>query len=255
VASAPATTTGSATGPAEPARRPAPPELLARAQAQARALFDPRRDARLAAAASLTLDAALAAEALPTAIGDTVAVLREASPDEAQQQGMATSLALLRRASPATWRRLQGLLRDELLPALRGAPPSAWPRAASIATEVEATLARSFGPRQRPVAYLQIAEARQLPVARVLQQRLVEAGYVVPDIEVTGRGRAPDQPGLRVQGASDPALARWCQGLLGQVLGAAATSSVLHSAHPATDTFEIWFDAGVCDRVGGCAPA
>jgi hypothetical protein len=253
-ASAPITTPAPAqTAPA--LHRPASPEVQTQAQAQARALFEPDRDTRLAASSALTLDAALAAEALPAAIAETVAVLRRPSLDDAARQGLATTLALLRRASPATWRRSQEALRNDLLPALRSESGPVWRGAAQAATAVDEGLALSLGPRQRPVVYLQIAEARQAPVARLLQQRLLEAGYAVPGIETTGTPRAPSQPSLRAQGFSDPALARWCQGLLSQVVGAPATSSILRSAHPTTDTYEIWFDAGVCSRVAGCAPS
>jgi hypothetical protein len=54
------------------------------------------------------------------------------------------------------------------------------------------------------------------------------------------------QAQLRLQGASDPALARWMAQNLGKLVQTEVPIQSLRRAQPATDTFEIWFDKNLC---------
>lgn len=230
-------------------RVPAPAAVAEAARSSSQALFGADRDARLAASTALTLDPAAAAEALPSAIALARRALASAPQAEPTAHGIAATLALLQRASPASLRASQPALRG-LLDELAASPLAGAHRAA--AAQVAGALQRSFG--RRPVAYLQIARESQRPIAEALARRLADAGYVTPAIELTGEARAPARPSLRAQGASDPELARWCQRALAEAAGAPADAAVLRRAQPATDTYELWFDKALCAPGGRQAP-
>ncbi|MGM9487279.1 TIR domain-containing protein [Ideonella sp. YS5] len=241
----------------EPSRPRAPrvsaePAVAQAALSRSEALFSADRDTRLAAGTSLTLDPAGAAESLPSAIAEARRALRSAPGAESTAQGVASTLALLERASPATLRAQQESL-QAFLGELADSPLGAAQR--DRAASLSAALQRS-GARQ-PVAYLQIARESQRPLAQALARRLSAAGYVTPGIELTGEARAPDRPSLRVQGASDPELARWCQRALAEAVGAPVELVALRRATPGTDTYELWFDKSLCAPGGrqanGCA--
>jgi hypothetical protein len=225
-------------------RVPAPAAAAQAARSRSDALFGDDREARLAAATTLTLDPSAAAESLPAAVQLARHALATAPQAEATAQGLATTLALLERASPASLRGVQQPLR-ELLAQLRDTPNAA------AAERLSAALQRSF--TRRPVAYLQIAHERQRPVAEALARRLADAGYATPGIELTGEARAPSRPSLRTQGGSDPDLARWCQRALEEATGAPAEAVSLRRAQPATDTYELWFDKALCAPGGRAA--
>jgi hypothetical protein len=220
------------------------------ARAQALALFAADRDTRLAATSALTLDPARAADALPVVVQQAGELLQAGSLTAAQWQGMASALALLDRASPATLQRLQQPI-TALLSQLQGqASPDPGLRASALA--LQQRLLRSA--QRAPLAYLQIAHERQRPVAQALARELVKAGYRTPAIENTGEARAPARPSVRSQGASDPALARWCQQALGRAVGRAADLVTLRQATPDNDVFELWFDRALCAPGGRAVP-
>jgi hypothetical protein len=244
----------SASAASEPARPRAPrvsaePAVAQAALSRSAALFSPDRDTRLAAGTSLTLDPSGAAESLPSAIAQARRALRSAPAAETTAQGVASTLALLERASPATLRGQQESL-QAFLAELADSPLAALHR--HSAASLSAALQRS-GARQ-PVAYLQIAREDQRPLAQALAQRLAAAGYLTPGIELTGESRAPTRPSLRVQGGSDPELARWCQRALEAAVGAPVELVALRRATPGTDTYELWFDKALC-APGGRHPA
>ena len=228
---------------------PAPPAIAQVARQQASALFNADRDTRLAAGTSLTLDPGLAADALAAALAAAQAALAQAPLNEASRQGLRTTLALLGRASPSSLREHQATLQG-LLDTLQAASDAGLQEGVKPLREA---LARSRA--IRPVAYLQIAHERQRGVAQGLARRLSGVGYLTPAIEVTGEARAPERPSLRSQGASDPDLARWCQQALSQAVGAPAEYLTLRSARAATDTYELWFDRGLCAPGGRRVPA
>lgn len=244
---------GEATGPLQ--RVQAPPAVAQAARGRSEALFASDRDSRLAAGTSLTLDATAAAEALPSAIALARRGLR-ATPQaddgpaaEALRQGLASTLALAERASPSTLRSVAPSLRA-LLAELAASPFGAAQR--PTVARLETALDRSAG--SRPVAYLQIAHEPQRPIAQALARRLEAAGYLTPGIELTGAARAPARPSVRIQGTSDPALARWCQRALAEATRAPADLVVLRRAQPRTDTFELWFDKALCAPGGRSLP-
>jgi tetratricopeptide (TPR) repeat protein len=232
-------------------RVPAEPAVAAAARSRSESLFSPDRDTRLAAGTSLTLDPSGAAESLPSAVAQARRALRTAPRAEATAQGVASTLALLERASPATLRGQQDSLRA-FLRELADSPLGEIHREGMA--RLTTALQRSFG--RRPVAYLQIARESQRPLAEALAQKLAAAGYATPGIELTGEARAPVRPGLRVQGGSDPELARWCQRALEAAVGAPVELVALRRATPGTDTYELWFDKSLCAPggrdPGGC---
>ncbi|WP_374566262.1 TIR domain-containing protein [Ideonella sp.] len=231
-------------------RVPAAAEIAQAARSRSEALFSADRDSRLAASTSLTLDPAGAAEALPSAITQARRALSSAPQAEATRQGLDATLALLERASPSSLREVRAPL-QALLGELAASPLA--PSTAGAASRLTSAIERSA--QRRPVAYLQIARESQRPIAQALAQRLAAAGYVTPAIELTGEARAPAKPSLRVQGASDPDLARWCQKALEDAAGAPVELAFLRRAQPATDTYEIWFDKALCAPGGRSLPA
>lgn len=239
---------GSASAPRQ--RVPAPTAVAQAARGRSEALFGADRDSRLAASTSLTFDPSAAAEALPSAIAQARRALRSAPQADATSQGMEATLALLERASPSSLREVRAPL-QALIGELRASPLAA----ATGAATVRLSSALESHAQRRPIAYLQIARESQRSIARSLAQRLAAAGYETPAIELIGEARAPTRPSLRAQGASDPALARWCQKVLEEAVGAPAELAFLRRAQPATDTYEIWFDKGLCAPGGRNLPA
>ena len=249
---APASAAASTPAPARAPRVSAAPAVAQAARSRGEALFSADRDTRLAAGTSLTLDPSGAAEALPSAIAQARRALRSAPDAPTTAQGVASTLALLERASPATLRGQEESLRA-FLGELSDSPLGAIHR--ESAARLGAALQRSIA--RRPVAYLQIARESQRPLAEALARRLATAGYATPGIELTGEARAPARPSLRVQGGSDPELARWCQKALEETAGAPVELVALRRATPGTDTYELWFDKSLCApggrNPGGCA--
>ncbi|MFO1338857.1 MAG: TIR domain-containing protein [Burkholderiaceae bacterium] len=207
--------TGGSRGEAPPpervqARLPrvqAPAPVAQAARSRSEALFSPDRDSRLAATTSLTLDPTAAAEALPSAIAQARRALHNAPQADATRLGLASTLALLERASPASLREVQPALRG-LLAELAASPLAA--TQADASARLSAALQRSFA--RRPVAYLQIARESQRPLAEALARRLTEAGYVTPGIELTGEARAPDKPSVHWKKPPAFLPSWWCCG-------------------------------------------
>jgi hypothetical protein len=67
----------------------------------------------------------------------------------------------------------------------------------------------------------------------------------VPGIENIG-AKAPRQTDLRVQGSSNPGLARWMRNLLAETTRTPVALRALQRAQPEVDTYEIWFGEGLC---------
>ena len=111
---------------------------------------------------------------------------------------------------------------------------------------------------RRPVAYIQIANEAQRPIAETLAGRLRGFGYEVPEVEMAG-DRAPEVTQLRLQGKSDRSYARWIRKVMAEAVNAEPASSGLHNARPRTDTYEIWLGRALCAPGGtpltGCAGA
>jgi hypothetical protein len=223
------------------------PEQQRAIDAQVAALFAPEAQARLQAATTLALDPGLAADALPLAIDRSLAALRDTPVGEAQAAGASNTLQLALAASPAT-------LGANAEAALRLADA-----AAALGTNQRAgaeqlrALVRQSRSTKPPLVYLQIADAAQHTIAAALAERLRAAGYAVPAVEVVG-ARAPMRSEVRVQGGSSPGWGRWLAKVVGEVTGEPARLATLRSARPGNDTYEIWLDKDLCltRRVSGC---
>ncbi len=72
---------------------------------------------------------------------------------------------------------------------------------------------------RHPVAYIQIANEAQRPIAEALATRLRSFGYEAPGIELVG-DRAPETTQVRVQGKSDRSYARWVGKVVGEAVNA-----------------------------------
>ena len=113
-------------------------------------------------------------------------------------------------------------------------------------------------PTRHPVAYLQIANEAQRPIAEALALKMRSFGYEAPGIELVG-DRAPLMTQVRVHGKSDRSYARWVSKAVGEAVNAPPITSNLRNARPGTDTYEIWFARSLCAPhglpVAGCKGA
>lgn len=219
--------------------------------AQVAALFGSDRQARVSAATALALDPAMAADAAPHALERALAELQRSPDSDGTRQGVSATVRLLQGASPAT---LAALHHDAGL--LVAAARDMGDNARAAAEALAAQLARVQ--RLRPLVYVQITDEPQRALALELMQRLRSRGYDAPGVEKVDPARAPEHTEIRVQGTSDPALARWLQRVTAEATGQSVQLSTLRRARPATDTFEVWFDKAVCvappSRPAGCGP-
>ena len=235
VAAAPAASAASSAGLT---RVPPSEAEFALAKSQASALLGANRQAQVTAATTLALDAGLAAEALPQVLAHTEVALRTQPDAPATREAVAQSLRLLQTASPS-------LLRVNA----RAAQPIAeagrqfGSTSATAADEVQARVARAGN--LKPLVFVQIGDERQRRLAQSVVARFTAAGYGAPGIENVGM-RAPAQTELRVQGASDPALARWMAQQLARLIEHEVPVKALRQAEAKTDTFEVWFDKDLC---------
>jgi hypothetical protein len=116
-------------------------------------------------------------------------------------------------------------------------------RSASTAAQAEgADAARQRGER-RPVAFIQIANEAQRPIAEALAVRLRVAGYEAAGIELVGARACEQQIACR---ARRRGFARWLAKVVRDADGGAVAVQALRNAAPSTDTFEIWFDRDLC---------
>ena len=219
------------------------------------ALFSPSAPARASAATSLALNPEWVSDALPGALERSLRGLREEPGSETVAAGVSATLQLLLGASPATLK-----LHLEAATQLVDLVGPLGENTRVTAEALRTRLAKAEH-APSPVVYLQIASAAQAPVAAALAVRLRAAGYLVPPVEDISRKpalAAPQRSEVRVQGASNQALARWLQKATGQAVGAPVNLGTLRGAKPGTDTFEIWFDADLCApdgrRLAACTP-
>jgi tetratricopeptide (TPR) repeat protein len=214
-------------------------------------MFSADSQARIGATTTLVTDPDLMSDAVPIALESALDRLAGArgKPAAAVQSGVVNTLVLLQSASPAT------LLvnRADIERLLKRAAPTGKFTAAQ-ADKVQTLLAAASD--RRPVAFIQIANEAQRPMAEALAVRLRAAGYDAPGIERVD-ARAPAQSQVRVQGKSERGMARWLAKVLRDVDGEAVAVQTLRNASPKTDTFEIWFDRDLCTAqrpAPQCAP-
>ncbi len=219
------------------------------AQAEAEALLGPQREAQLAAASALTLDATLAADTLPLLLQRTLASLAAQPDAPATRDAVAQALRQLRSASPALQRELAREAQRVV-----AAGQQFGGAVAVAAGDVQARLARAqLG--TKPFVFVQIGDEAQRVLAERVVARLAAVGYSAPGIENVGIARLPARTEVRLQGMSDPALARWMAQHLGKLTQAEVPLLTLRRAQPKTDTYEIWFDKELCLTPARTVPA
>jgi len=257
-AKGPATVAGIQTGLAIAASAGRPPQIpLAPGSRQGIAdlvgrMFGADGEARIAATTTLVTSPELLSDAVPIALDEALARLARGAQGmpAAAQSGVINTLVLLQSALPGTLS-VNSADIGRLLTQSRaiGAQTSAQ------ADRVQALLAAAG--KQRPRAFIQIANEAQRPIAESLAVRLRAAGYDTGVIELSAE-RAPSRSAVRVQGRSDRGFARWLAKVAGEASGEAVAVQTLRNANPKIDTYEIWFDRELCARDGrtaaGCAP-
>lgn len=232
-------------------RVPPPPNVRERVSALVEQMFGEDSQNRIAATTTLVTDPELLSDAVPAAVERALGLLDASAgkPPPAVQSGVVNTLVLLQAASPGTLT----VHRADIERLLQRAPPIGQ-HTASQADKVRALLVTAA--KQRPVAFIQIANEAQRPIAESLAVRLRAAGYDAPGIELVG-ARAPANGAIRVQGRSDRGFARWLARVTGEAGGEAVAVQTLRNVNPRTDTFEIWFDRDLCTperRIAKCAP-
>lgn len=215
------------------------------------AMFDDNKDNRITATTSLVVDPEALSDALPLAIAKALTVLAGPKPlSAAASSGVVNTLVLLQSALPGSFQ-----MQREGIAALVEAAQPLGDYTRQQAAKVSALLAQA--PARKPVAYLQIANEAQRPIAQALADRLAAFGYDAPGIELVGE-RAPQRPEIRVQGKSDRFYARWINRTLIELAGGQPVIRTLRNARPRTDTFEIWLPGNLCAPggrvVANCGP-
>ena len=215
-------------------------------------MFDPNKERRINATTSLVLDPQALSDAVPIAVRKATQVLKNgpAGLDASASSGVVNTLVLLQSALPGTL-----LVNRQAIDQLGAAEPLG-DYTAKQAGKVRDLLGQAA--TRRPVAYIQIANEAQRPIAEALTARLRSFGYEAPGIELVG-DRAPDATQVRVQGKSDRSYARWVRKIVAEAIDAQPASSGLRNAKPRTDTYEIWLGRALCAPggrlVAGCAGA
>ena len=258
-----ATVTPKVTGPAgtlaagPPARVPprlAPsPEKLAALAERVDNMFDPDKDKRVGATTGLIVDPIALSDAVPLALDKALQALRSTSPalTTANSSGIVNTLVLLRSAPPGTL-----AVQRASIEALLVATEALGDTTRAQADKLRVAMQQATG--RRPVAYIQIANEAQRPMAQALAERFRGFGYDAPGLELVGN-RAPDNTEIRVQGKSERGYARWVARVVGQIANQANGSkapslTTLHNAKPATDTYEIWLSRTLCAPEQPLAP-
>ena len=240
-----------------PARQPPhidPPEAgMAQLAQSVEGLFDANKERRINATTSLVVDPQALSDAVPLAVKKATQVLKNgpAGLDASASSGVVNTLVLLQSALPGTL-----VSNRQAIEELLGAAEPLGDYTARQAGKVRELLGQAA--LRKPVAYIQIANEAQRPIAESLAARLRSFGYEAPGLELVA-SRAPDVTQVRVQGKSDRSYARWVRKIVGEAIDAQPASVGLHNARPRTDTYEIWLGRALCApggrRVAGCAGA
>ena len=242
-----------------PAAVPRSPPLIALPEASAAqlgkivdGLFDENKERRISATTSLVLDPQTLSDAVPLAVNKALPLARRgpAALDASATAGVVNTLVLLQSALPGTLQ-VSRVAITQLLDAAEPLGEYTAQQARKVRELLKAAATHN------PVAYIQIANEAQRPIADALATRLRSFGYAAPGIELVG-GRAPLMTEVRVQGKSDRSYARWCAKVVAEVVDAQTSTHALRNAKPKTDTFEIWFDRALCApggrQLAGCKP-
>jgi tetratricopeptide (TPR) repeat protein len=228
-----------------------PPEAsLAQLARSVEGLFDDNKERRINATTSLVLDPQALSDAVPVAVTQALQVLKRspARLGASASSGVVNTLVLLQSALPGTLT----VNRAEIERLLDAAEPLGDYTAKQVG-KVRDLLKQAA--TRKPVAYLQIANEAQRPLAEALASKLRSFGYEAPAIELVGE-RAPETTQVRVQGKSDRSYARWVSKVVGEAVDGQPASSGLHNARPRTDTYEIWLGRSLCApgglQLAGC---
>ena len=250
---APAPVAAAPAAPRQPPRIDPPPAAVTQLTASVEGLFDDNKEARITATTRLVLDPQALSDAVPLAVDKALQVLKAnpASLSASAASGVVNTLVLLQSALPGTLQVNRAAIGQLLLAAeLRGDYTAQ--QAGKVRLLVEQAQVR------RPLAYIQIANEAQRPLADTLAAKMRSFGYVAPAIELVG-ARAPEATQVRVQGKSDRSYARWVTKAVGDAIDARPGVSELRNARPGVDTYEIWFGRQLCTPGGrvlvGCRKA
>ncbi len=226
--------------PRSPPRTEPPQASLALLEKSVEGLFDANKETRITATTSLVLDPQALSDAVPIAVARAVQVAA-AGPsgmNAAASSGVVNTLVLLQSALPGTLQVNR--------PAIEGLLTAALPLGdytALQAGKVRELLKQAA--TRSPLAYIQIANEAQRPIAEGLALKMRSFGYEAPGIELVG-DRAPEVTQLRVQGKSDRSYARWVKKALAEAVDAQPAVSALRNAKPGVDTYEIWLGRQLC---------
>ncbi|MDP3822529.1 MAG: hypothetical protein Q8R33_13735, partial [Burkholderiales bacterium] len=226
--------------PRQPPRIEPPPAAVAQLTASVEGLFDDNKEARITATTRLVLDPQALSDAVPLAVDKALQVLKAnpAALSASAASGVVNTLVLLQSALPGTLQVSRAAIGRLLLAAEPRGDYTAL-QAGKVRLMVEQAQAR------RPLAYIQIANEAQRPLADTLAAKMRSFGYVAPAIELVG-ARAPEATQVRVQGKSDRSYARWVTKAVGEAVDARPGVSELRNARPGVDTYEIWFGRLLC---------
>ncbi len=227
-----------------------PAVMLTRLATLVDGMFDENKEKRIASTTSLVVDPDALSDAVPLAITKALAVLRDPSPAElspGDSSGVVNTLVLLQSAMPSTLEVHRSAV-EELLAATRPLGTYTREQAAKVSALLKAAATRS------PVAYIQIANEAQRPVAQAMAARFRKFGYETPAVDVVGN-RAPAHTEVRLQGKSERSFARWVAKVVGELSGEVPAVSTLRSARPTADSYEIWLGRDVCAPSARKVPA
>ena len=234
--------------------RIAPPEAtLALLTKSVEGLFDANKETRITATTGLVLDPQALSDAVPIAVARAVKVASAgpSSMNASASSGVVNTLVLLQSALPGTLQVNRAAIEELLAAAL---PLGDY--TALQAGKVRELLKQSAV--RHPLAYIQIANEAQRPIAEALALKMRSFGYDAPGIELVG-DRAPEVTQLRVQGKSDRSYARWVKKVLAEAVDTQPAVSALRNAKPGVDTYEIWLGRQLCAPGGrvlaSCKPA
>lgn len=239
--------------PRQPPRSEPPPAAVSQLTASVEGLFDDNKEARITATTRLVLDPQALSDAVPLAVDKALQVLKAhpAVLSASAASGVINTLVLLQSALPGTLQVNRAAI-GQLLVAAEPRGDYTAQQVGKVRVMVEQAQAR------RPLAYIQIANEAQRPLANALAAKMRSFGYDAPAIELVG-ARAPEATQVRVQGKSDRSYARWVTKAVGEAVEARPGVSELRNAKPGVDTYEIWLGRQLCAPGGrvlaGCVRA
>ncbi len=247
--------TSAAPEPRSPPRIEPPEASVAALMKSVEGLFDANKETRITATTSLVLDPLALSDAVPFAVNKALQVLKgeggAAGLSASASSGVVNTLVLLQSALPGTLQ-VNRVAIEQLVDAAAPLGDYTAQQAGKVRGLLTAAAAR------HPLAYIQIANEGQRPIAEALALKMRSFGYEAPGIELVA-DRAPETTQVRVQGKSDRSYARWVRKAVADAVDASPAVSALRNARPGVDTYEIWFGRQLCAPGGrvlaGCKKA